>query len=121
MKNHHSERAFKLVDGAICTVAHAALRALAEADVNIEAITTSEIKVSCLVARDQGLVALRAVHGEFELGVPPEQRVTFADSLAAARKAKEADAVAVVVQAERDKLAEVEEKLAAVEAALGKL
>ena len=65
-------------------------------DINIAAITTSEIKVSCLVAREQGLEALRAVHSEFELGRPPEKRVTFADSLAAAKKAKEADAVAVV-------------------------
>jgi len=77
-------------------VADRMFRALAEATVNIEAITTSEIKVSCLVAREQGLEALRAVHAEFELGRPPEKRVTFADSLAAARQAKEADAVAVV-------------------------
>ena len=77
-------------------VADRMFRALAEAEINIKAITTSEIKVSCLVTRDQGLAALRAVHDEFELGRPPEKRVTFADSLAAARKAKEADAVAVV-------------------------
>ena len=77
-------------------VADRMFRALAEVDVNIEAITTSEIKVSCLVAREQGLEALRAVHSEFELSQPPEQRVTFEDSLAAAKKAKEADALAVV-------------------------
>ena len=77
-------------------VADRMFRALAEANVNIAAITTSEIKVSCLVAREQGLEALRAVHSEFELGRPPENRVTFDDSLAAAKKAKEADAVAVV-------------------------
>ena len=77
-------------------VADRMFRALAEANINIAAITTSEIKVSCLVARVQGLEALRAVHTEFELGRPPEKRVTFEDSLAAAKKAKEADAVAVV-------------------------
>ncbi len=77
-------------------VADRMFRTLAEAEINIEAITTSEIKVSCLVSREQGLAALRAVHDEFELGQPPNNRVTFADSLAAARKAKEADAVAVV-------------------------
>lgn len=77
-------------------VADRMFRALAESEINIEAITTSEIKVSCLVSRDQGLASLRAVHDEFELGRPPEKRVTFSDSLAAARKAKEADAVAVV-------------------------
>ncbi len=77
-------------------VADRMFRALAESNINIEAITTSEIKVSCLVSREQGLEALRAVHNEFELGRPPDQRVTFSDCLAAARRAKEADAVAVV-------------------------
>ena len=77
-------------------VADRMFRALAEANINIAAITTSEIKVSCLVAREQGLEALRAVHSEFELGRPPENRVTFDDSLAAVKEAKEADAVAVV-------------------------
>ena len=77
-------------------VADRMFRALAEADINIEAITTSAIKVSCLVSREQGLQALRAVHTEFELGSPPSARATFADSLAAAKQAKEADAMAVV-------------------------
>ena len=77
-------------------VADRMFRALAEVGINIEAITTSEIKVSCLVARDQGLEALRAVHSEFELGRAPSKRATFEDSLVAAKKAKEADAVAVV-------------------------
>ena len=77
-------------------VADRMFRALAEAEINIEAITTSEIKVSCLVSREQGLAALRAVHAEFELGLAPEERATFEDSLSAAKKAKEADAVAVV-------------------------
>jgi len=77
-------------------VADRMFRALAEAQINIEAITTSEIKVSCLVSREQGLAALRAVHTEFELGKSPSQRASFEDSLTAANKAKEADAVAVV-------------------------
>lgn len=77
-------------------VADRMFRALAEAGVNIEAITTSAIKVSCLVQREKGLEALRAVHAEFELDKPPTQRATFEDSLSAARRAKEADAVAVV-------------------------
>ncbi|MCH2114051.1 MAG: aspartate kinase [Pirellulales bacterium] len=77
-------------------VADRMFRALAQAGVNIEAITTSAIKVSCLVARDQGLEAIRAVHAEFELGLAPAGRATFADSLAAAKKAKETDAMAVV-------------------------
>ena len=77
-------------------VADRMFRALAEADINIGAITTSEIKVSCLVQREHGLEALRAVHAEFELGLPPQQRASFEDSLNAARKAKESDALAVV-------------------------
>ena len=36
--------------------------ALADAKINIKAITTSEIKVSVLVKREQALAALRAVH-----------------------------------------------------------
>ncbi len=77
-------------------VADRMFRALAEGEINIEAITTSEIKVSCLVAREQGLEALRAVHSEFELGIAPEGRATFEDSLKAAKKAKDTDALAVV-------------------------
>ncbi len=77
-------------------VADRMFRALAEAQVNIEAITTSAIKVSCLVGREQGQEALRAVHAEFELGRPPQERVSFADSLAAAKQAQETDAMAVI-------------------------
>ncbi|MEM6656234.1 MAG: aspartate kinase [Planctomycetota bacterium] len=77
-------------------VADRMFRALAKAGVNIEAITTSEIKVSCLVQREAGLAALRAVHDEFELDTPPDERATFDDALAATREAKRADAVAVV-------------------------
>ncbi len=77
-------------------VADRLFRALAEADINIEAITTSAIKVSCLVQRDKGLAALRAAHAEFELDKTPAERATFEDSLSAAKRAQEADAVAVV-------------------------
>ncbi len=77
-------------------VADRMFRALAEADINIAAITTSEIKVSCLVDREQGLAALRAVHSEFELDRAPAERATFDESLAAARRAQDADASAVV-------------------------
>ncbi|MEM9185844.1 MAG: aspartate kinase [Planctomycetota bacterium] len=77
-------------------VADRMFRALAEADVNIQAITTSAIKVSCLVERGHGVEALRAVHAEFELDKPPAERASFGDSLAAAKQAKAADALAVV-------------------------
>ncbi len=42
-------------------------RALAEAKINIQMIATSEIKVSCLVAEEQGVEALRVIHAAFGL------------------------------------------------------
>jgi aspartate kinase len=42
--------------------------ALAKEKVNIENISTSEIRISCLVAKADGEKALRAVHAAFELG-----------------------------------------------------
>ncbi len=51
--------------------------ALAEAKINIEMISTSEIKVSCVVAESQGLLALQSVHDSFgltgKIPVPIEQ------------------------------------------------
>ncbi|TWT95287.1 Aspartokinase [Botrimarina colliarenosi] len=79
-------------------VARRMFRALASAGINIHAITTSEIKVSCLVAREQGQEALRVVHREFELHIPPATVATIADSLAAAKEAKVADADAVIAR-----------------------
>lgn len=52
-------------------VASEMFRALAEAGVNIQMITTSEIKISALVPRDQASVALRAVHHGFALHEKP--------------------------------------------------
>lgn len=53
-------------------VASEMFRALAEADVNIQMITTSEIKISALVRRDQAATALRAVHRSFQLHEKPD-------------------------------------------------
>ncbi len=36
-------------------------------EINIQMIATSEIKVSCVVAEDQGVMALQAIHAAFEL------------------------------------------------------
>ncbi|MBW4441928.1 MAG: aspartate kinase [Plectolyngbya sp. WJT66-NPBG17] len=36
-------------------------------EINIQMIATSEIKVSCVVEEDQGVMALRAIHAAFEL------------------------------------------------------
>lgn len=42
--------------------------ALAKEKINISMITTSEIKISCVVDQDQGIKALKAVHQAFNLG-----------------------------------------------------
>jgi aspartate kinase len=42
--------------------------ALAKNKINISMIATSEIKISCVVAQDQGVIALKAVHEAFQLG-----------------------------------------------------
>jgi aspartate kinase len=49
-------------------VAQRMFEALAGASVNIENITTSEIKISCIIAKADGPKALRVVHDAFELG-----------------------------------------------------
>ncbi|MEM7315668.1 MAG: ACT domain-containing protein, partial [Planctomycetota bacterium] len=52
-------------------VADKMFRALAEGGVNLLMITTSEIKISALVTRDQASSALVAVHNAFDLHVAP--------------------------------------------------
>lgn len=42
--------------------------ALAREKINIQMITTSEIKISCVIAESEGIKALRAVHEAFGLG-----------------------------------------------------
>ena len=49
-------------------VAAAMFDALASKGINIELITGSEIKISCLVRASQAVEAVRAVHDRFELG-----------------------------------------------------
>ncbi len=75
-------------------VADRMFRALADAKINIEAITTSEIKVSVLVKREQALASLRAVHSEFELDRKPSDRVKFGEVIPATAKANPLDIVA---------------------------
>ncbi len=48
-------------------VAQQMFRAIADAGINIQMITTSEIKISVLVSRAESLAALRAVHQAFQL------------------------------------------------------
>jgi len=55
-------------------VAETMFGALAEAKVNIDSITTSEIRISCAVDRDQADKALRAVCVAFQLDKQPHDR-----------------------------------------------
>jgi aspartate kinase len=55
-------------------VAEKMFGALAEAKVNIDSITTSEIRISCAVDEDQSERALEAVCNAFELDKPAKQR-----------------------------------------------
>jgi aspartate kinase len=75
-------------------VADRMFRALADEGINIEAITTSEIKVSVLVKREQALAAMRAVHNEFELHKPPRDRVKFGEVPSATGRSDALDIVA---------------------------
>jgi aspartate kinase len=49
-------------------VAQRMFKALADAQVNIQNITTSEIKISCIIDKEQAAKALQIVHDAFELG-----------------------------------------------------
>lgn len=49
-------------------VAGRMFKALSDAKINIQNITTSEIKISCIIDREQGALALQLVHEAFELG-----------------------------------------------------
>ena len=48
-------------------VAQRMFKALADAKINIQNITTSEIKISCIIDKEQGAKALQIVHDAFEL------------------------------------------------------
>ncbi|MBX3426270.1 MAG: aspartate kinase [Pirellulales bacterium] len=75
-------------------VADRMFRVLADDDVNIKAITTSQIKISVLVDKAHGQKALRAVHREFELDKPPAQRSAYAEEASQLEQASPADIVA---------------------------
>ena len=70
-------------------VAQEMFRALSDAEINIQMITTSEIKISVLVERAQAQAALRAVHQKFTLHQKPEDAVVW-ESLPE-RKSSQAD------------------------------
>ncbi|MCE9606770.1 MAG: aspartate kinase [Planctomycetia bacterium] len=74
-------------------VAQRMFRSLADAGINIQMITTSEIKISVLVSREQGAAALRTVHQAFELHKVPEKLNPSASEAHAAMKPGNAAAV----------------------------
>jgi aspartate kinase len=74
-------------------VADRMFRALADAQVNIQAITTSQIKISCLIDRGQGMAGLRAVHDEFELEKAPGSRSSFGNGTKAVEPSSPIDVV----------------------------
>jgi aspartate kinase len=55
-------------------VADKMFSALAKAQINIDSITTSEIRISCIVDKSQAEEALKTVCGAFDLDRPPEKR-----------------------------------------------
>ena len=55
-------------------VASKMFKALADQKINIQMISTSEIKISCVVDKARGADALRAVHAAFELDKPEDER-----------------------------------------------
>ncbi|MHC4618638.1 MAG: aspartate kinase [Planctomycetota bacterium] len=55
-------------------VADKMFSALANAEVNIDSITTSEIRISCIVSKDQAEKALEAICVAFELDKPARER-----------------------------------------------
>ncbi|MHB1036340.1 MAG: aspartate kinase [Pirellulales bacterium] len=75
-------------------VAERMFRALADAKINILMISTSEIKISVLVAREQAALALRIVHRAFQLDQEPPGVGTH--ETRAAEPAKSRNAVDVV-------------------------
>jgi len=84
------------------SVAARMFRALADAGVNIHMITTSEIKISALVPRDQAGKALRAVHDAFGLHERPADAKTWASIQA--DSSPEADMADVVTRLQNDAL-----------------
>ena len=76
-------------------VANRMFQSLADAGVNLQIITTSEIKISALVKRDIAVEALKTIHAEFELDqikYSPNASVT-----AGKRSAEDAEKVVDVI------------------------
>jgi aspartate kinase len=55
-------------------VAKKMFQLLAAENINIQLISTSEIKISCVIARKYAELAVRALHEGFGLSLPPSER-----------------------------------------------
>ena len=58
-------------------VARKMFELLASERINIQLISTSEIKISCVVARKYAELALRVLHDGFSLHLPPAERTSL--------------------------------------------
>ena len=67
--------------------------ALADADINMQMITTSEIKISALVRRDEASKALSVVHQTFQLDTPPEDAAEAKISYGESKPQQDVDAI----------------------------
>ena len=83
-------------------VADRMFRALANEGINIEAITTSQIKISALVTSDRAHEALRAVHQEFELEKSPESRTHYGDGSPSGKHTADVGDIVARLQAMED-------------------
>ena len=55
-----------------CGIAEKMFRALSDEEINIQMISTSEIKISCVIDEEQAERALIAIHNAFELDKEPK-------------------------------------------------
>lgn len=60
-------------------VATTMFKALGDAGIKVANVTTSEIKISCIVAKDDGETALKLVHDAFDLGNPERNEMSASD------------------------------------------
>ena len=58
-------------------VAKRMFQLLAAENINIQLISTSEIKISCVVAKKYAELALRTLHAGFGLDLPPDERASL--------------------------------------------
>ncbi|QDU76007.1 Aspartokinase [Bremerella volcania] len=79
-------------------VANKMFQVLSEAGINIQAISTSEIKISVLVSQADAQRALQAVHNGFELDVTPEDSPAEVSSV----RVRDVTDPAIVVQRLRE-------------------